>query len=240
MSKAPKKPKAPPVPETGFGAEEFAAATGVSRETLARLQRYADLLLDWNSRHNLVSPRSLEDLWRRHFWDSAQLAPLVPENARTLADLGSGAGFPGLVLAELLRNRIQVTLHEATAKKCAFLLAAADAMELKVTVENRRMEEALAKPFEVVTARACAPLPKLLGYAHHFIGPNSVCLLLKGQNVGSELTEAHKYWKMKVRQIPSLTDPSGVILELRELSPHDRTPQETARAGGRQSKGRRR
>jgi 16S rRNA (guanine527-N7)-methyltransferase len=228
------------VPEAAFGPEEFAAATGVSRETLARLVQYADLLLDWNSRHNLVSPKSLEDLWRRHFWDSAQLAPLVPENSKTLADLGSGAGFPGLVLAELLRNRVQVTLHDATAKKCAFLTAAADAMELPVGVVNKRMEEGSAQSFHVVTARACARLPKLLGYTQNFIDTNGVCLFLKGQNVGSELTEAHKSWKMKVRQIPSLTDPSGVILELRELSPHDRTPQETARPGRRQSKGRRR
>ena len=228
------------VPESSFGAEEFAAATGVSRETLMRFQRYADLLLDWNSRHNLVSPGSLEDLWRRHFWDSAQLAPLVPSTAGTLADLGSGAGFPGLVLAELLRNRVRVTLFEATAKKCAFLAAAAKTMDLTVAIENRRMEEGSKDHFDVVTARACAPLPKLLGYAQHFLGPNSVCLFLKGQNVGSELTEAHKSWIMGVRQIPSLTDPSGVILELRELSSHDRTPQKTARAGRRQPEGRRR
>jgi len=228
------------VPESVFGPEEFAAVTGVSRETLGRLARYADLLMDWNSRHNLVSPRSLDDLWRRHMWDSAQLAPLVPDGTGTLADLGSGAGFPGLVLAELLRNRVQVTLHEATAKKCAFLAAAAKTMDLAVVIENKRMEDSAATAFDVVTARACAPLPKLLGYAQNFVGPNSVCLLLKGQNVGSELTEAHKSWNMKVRQIPSLTDPSGVILELRELSPHDRTPQETARAGRRQPKGRRR
>jgi 16S rRNA (guanine527-N7)-methyltransferase len=102
------------------------------------------------------------------------------------------------------------------------------------------MEDAPFQAFDLITARACAPLPKLLGYAHHFLGPNTVCLFLKGQNVGSELTETHKSWKMGVRQIPSLADPSGVILELRELSPHDRTPQETARVGRRQSKGRRR
>jgi 16S rRNA (guanine527-N7)-methyltransferase len=107
-----------------------------------------------------------------------------------------------------------------------------------VIIQNRRMEDAPVQAFDLVTARACAPLPKLLSYAHHFLGPNTVCLFLKGQNVGSELTETHKSWKMNVRQIPSLTDPSGVILEL--LSPHDRTPQEAARAGRRQSKGRRR
>jgi len=226
------------VPEA-FGPREFAAATGVSHETLARLERYADLLKDWNSRHNLVSERSLDDFWRRHFWDSAQLVHFVPPGTRTLADLGSGAGFPGLVLAELLRDRVSVTLNEATAKKCVFLVAAAEAMDLKVEVRNQRMEDTPAQPFDLITARACAPLPKLLSYAHHFLGPNTVCLFLKGQNVGSELTETHKSWKMGVRQIPSLSDPSGVILELRELSPHDRTPQETARAGRRQSKGRR-
>lgn len=213
--------------------------TNVSRETLARLKAYADLLKDWNSRHNLVSARSLEDLWRRHFWDSAQLAPLIPAKAQTIADLGSGAGFPGLVLAEMLRDRAAVTLFEATAKKCDFLKAAAQRMALSVSIRNQRMEDAVPEVFNAVTARACAPLPKLLPYAQHFTGPNSVCLFLKGQNVGAELTEAHKSWKMEVRQIPSLTNPSGVILELKELSPDDRTPQKAAYPGGRQSKRRR-
>jgi 16S rRNA (guanine527-N7)-methyltransferase len=156
-----------------------------------------------------------------------------------IADLGSGAGFPGLVLAEMLRNRTKVALFEATAKKCDFLKAAAHRMELSVSIRNERMEDAVPHTFGAVTARACAPLPKLLSYAQHFVDPNSVCFFLKGQNVGAELTEAHKSWKMKVRQIPSLTDPSGVILELRELSPNDRTQQKTARSGGRQSKRRR-
>lgn len=181
----------------------------------------------------------MEDAWRRHFLDSAQLVAYVPQDAKTLVDLGSGAGFPGLVLAELLRGRVAVTLFEATAKKAAFLKAAADKMSLDVTIRNVRMEEAAPQTFDVITARACAPLASLLSYAQQFVGPNSVCLFLKGQNVGSELTETHKSWRMKVRQIPSLTDPSGVILELRELSPHDRTRQKTSRPGGRQSKGRR-
>ncbi|HWY61929.1 MAG TPA: 16S rRNA (guanine(527)-N(7))-methyltransferase RsmG [Rhizomicrobium sp.] len=221
-----------------FGPEQFAAQTHVSRETLARLKAYAGLLTDWNSRHNLVSARSLDDLWRRHFWDSAQLVPLIPPAAKSLADLGSGAGFPGLVLAEMLRGRVAVTLYEATAKKCAFLAAAAERMELAVTIRNVRTEEAPSAIFDVVTARACAPLPKLLSYAHKFTGQNSVCLFLKGQNVGPELTEAHKSWKMKVRHIPSLTDPSGVILELADLASHEPITQKTPRPGRRQSKGR--
>ncbi len=226
---------------SGFGPQEFAAKTGVSRETLAHLKAYAGLLADWNARHNLVSARSLDDLWLRHFLDSAQLAPLIPAGARNLADLGSGAGFPGLVLAEMLRGRLAVTLFEATAKKCAFLAAAAQRMELPVTIRNLRMEDAPREAFDVVTARACAPLPQLLTYAQRFTGPNSVCLFLKGQNVGAELTEAHKSWKMKVRQIPSLSDPSGTVLEL--LANNDRDPTQkkaTPRAGRRQPKGRRR
>ena len=94
----------PARPEEPFGPEEFAAATGVSRETLARLKAYIGLLTDWNARHNLVSKASLEDVWRRHVWDSAQLAPLIPPEAKTLADIGSGAGFPGLVLAVMLHG----------------------------------------------------------------------------------------------------------------------------------------
>jgi 16S rRNA (guanine527-N7)-methyltransferase len=223
------------VPE--FGLLEFAAATHVSRETMERLETYAACLRDWNSRQNLVSAASLGELWGRHFWDSAQLAPLVPPAARTLADLGSGAGFPGLVLAELLRGRVAVTLFEATAKKCAFLKAAADAMALPVTIRNARMESLPPQAFDVVTARACAPLPRLLDYAQNFLGPNSVCLFLKGQNVGPELTEAHKSWRMEARQIPSQSDPSGVIVELKALTRHDRShPQKTPNSGGRQPK----
>src|ERR1700760_4215686 len=115
------------------GPEEFAAKSGVSRETMARLKAYADILADWNARHNLVAKSTLADLWRRHFWDSAQLVPLIPDAARTLADLGSGAGFPGLVIAAM-RPGLAVTLFEATGKKAAFLRAAAERMGLTVTI----------------------------------------------------------------------------------------------------------
>jgi len=215
-----------------FGPGDFAAKTGVSRETLARLQAYADILTDWNSRHNLVSRASLPDLWRRHFWDSAQLAPLLPQATSTLADLGSGAGFPGLVLAAM-RPDIAVTLHEATAKKCAFLEAAAARMGIAVTIRNGRIEDLPSQPFDVVTARALALLPALLGHAHKFLGPNSVCMFLKGQNVGAELTEAHKYWNMKASEIPSATDPSGAIVMVRELAHVRDFAEKTPHSGGR-------
>jgi 16S rRNA (guanine527-N7)-methyltransferase len=222
-----------------FGPEDFAAKTDVSRETLARLKAYADVLMDWNARHNLVAKSTLPDLWRRHFWDSAQLAPLVPPAARSLADLGSGAGFPGLVLAAIFPG-LAVTLHEATTKKCAFLRLAADRMAVPVTIQNARLEDLPPTRFDVVTARALAPLPQLLGYAQNFVGPNSVCLFLKGQNVVAELTEAHKCWNMKPSQVPSQTDPSAAIVIVRELGPCHVAPQKTPHPGRRQSKRRRR
>jgi len=214
---------------SGFGPVEFAARTGVSQETLGRLIAYAGLLTDWNGRHNLVAQSTLPGVWHRHFWDSAQLLPLIPKSARTLADLGSGPGFPGLVLAALRPD-------EATAKKCAFLQAAADRMGLTVEIRNERLEDIPPQAFDVVTARALAPLPRLLDYAHRFTGPNTVCLFLKGQNVASELTEASKYWNMNVFQVPSQTDPSAAIVTLRELGPRHVATPKTARPGRRQSK----
>jgi len=222
-----------------FGPDQFQAQANVSRETLARLKAFADVLTDWNARHNLVARSTLPDVWRRHFWDSAQLAPLIPQTAGDLADLGSGAGFPGLVLAAL-RPDLAITLYEATTKKCEFLHTAADRMGVVVTIENSRIEDVPPRTRDVVTARALAPLPKLLDYAHRFLGANSVCLFLKGQNVGLELTEAHKYWNMKASQVASQTDPSAAIVIVRELDPRHAASQKASRLGRRQPKGRRR
>jgi 16S rRNA (guanine527-N7)-methyltransferase len=202
-----------------FGPEEFAALSHVSRETLARLKIHADMLVDWNARHNLVSAGSLADLWRRHFWDSAQLVPYIPTSASSLVDLGSGAGFPGLVIAEILRERpgIRVVLYEATAKKCRFLEAVAARLSLPVELRQGRIEDAAPEIFDVIAARACARLAKLLAYAQRFWGKETVALLLKGQNVEVELTESHKSWRMDTIRHHSRSDPSGVILEIREL-----------------------
>jgi len=200
-----------------FGPEAFAEKVLVSRETLDRLKIHVDLLRDWSARHNLVSQRSLDDVWRRHVWDSAQLTAFVPRNATKIADLGSGAGFPGLVLAVLLRERVSVTLYEATRKKADFLQVAAKAMDLEVEIRNVRIEDVPNRPFDVVVARALAPLGGLLDYSHRFCTPRTVCLFLKGQSVAAELTEARKSWRMKVSQHQSMTHPSGVILEIREL-----------------------
>lgn len=202
-----------------FGPAELQAVSGVSRETLARLKLFVSLVEDWNARINLVSARSLEEVWKRHIWDSVQLLPLIPPNAESLIDLGSGAGFPGLVLAILLaeRGKARVVLCEAIAKKCRFLEEVAHRTETKVEIRNSRIEAAKRESFDVVTARACAPLTQLLSYAAPFQGKNTHCLFLKGQSVGAELDDATKSWKMKVEQHPSRSDPSGVILDIQEL-----------------------
>jgi 16S rRNA (guanine527-N7)-methyltransferase len=204
-----------------FGPEDFAKATNVSRETLARLKAYLGLLTDWNERHNLVSAASLNTAWRRHFLDSAQLAQFIRKTDRTLFDFGSGAGFPGLVLA-ILRPELSVTLFESIRKKCDFLRMAADRVGAPIDIRNARIEDSEPQIVDVITARACAPLDRLLGYAQHFAGPNTMCLFLKGQNVEAELTETRNYWRMELTRHPSVSDPTGTILDVRGLAPHDR------------------
>ncbi|HSZ74743.1 MAG TPA: 16S rRNA (guanine(527)-N(7))-methyltransferase RsmG [Rhizomicrobium sp.] len=205
-----------PLPEA-FGPEDFARAANVSRETLARFEAFAALLSDWNSRQNLISRSSLADVWKRHIWDSAQLVPLIPANAKNLIDLGSGAGFPALVIATL-RSDLRILLYEATAKKCRFLAEGAAALHVTVDIRNVRIEEAKREAFDVVTARACAPLDNLLAYASRFQGPKTVNLFLKGQNVEAELAEAAISWKMKVKTHLSQSDPTGRLLEIRALA----------------------
>lgn len=205
---------------TNFGPAELQSALNVSRETLARLKAFVSLLEEWNVRHNLVSRQSLADVWRRHVYDSAQLCPLIPPEAATFVDLGSGAGFPGLVLAILLAHRpsFRCVLYEATGKKCDFLVHVADRVGVAVEVRKQRIEAAAPEPFDVVTARALAPLDQLLTYAQPFQGPHTLNLFLKGRSALQELTAARKIWRMQATQHPSRSDPSGVILAIRELS----------------------
>ena len=195
--------------------DEFAATCDVSRETLARLHTYLDLLREWQGRKNLVAPTTLEDPWRRHMLDSAQLVPLIEPDAE-IVDIGSGAGFPGLVLAIMgLQN---VRLVESDRRKCEFLQAAAAATGTSVEIYPERAEtlgkEALRGVADVVTARAVAPLPKLLGWAAPLLVPGGYCLFLKGARAEEELTAAGKDWRMRVTRFPSRSDPSGTVLRL--------------------------
>ena len=200
--------------------EEFASAAAVSRETMSRLEIMDQTLIAHLSRHNLIARSTIDDRWRRHYLDAAQLARLFPTETKTLFDFGSGAGFPGLVLAAMLvENDVSVTLIEATGKKAAFLSAAADAMGLtNVTVIPKRIESfAPSDVPDIITARALARLDKLLGYAAGIAGKSTRLFFSKGQDVEGELTEATKYWHMEVIRHKSITSPGATILEIGKL-----------------------
>lgn len=200
--------------ETAMTAEDFAAALSVSRETLERLQAYADLLVKWQAKINLVGPATIPDLWRRHLLDSAQMAAHLPEGP--VLDLGSGAGFPGLVLAIMTGQPVH--LVESDARKCAFLREAARVTgAANATIHNKRIEAIAPFPVAAVTARALASLGQLLDWAAPFLQQHTQCLFLKGAKVDEELTQAGEHWKMASRRVASLSDPSGLILILSEV-----------------------
>lgn len=195
----------------------FAQAHPVSRETLDRLTVFAALLRKWQSRINLVGPATLPGVWRRHILDSAQLAPLFPPQARMHLDMGSGAGFPGLVLAVLaLEDTPERETHlvESDGRKAAFLREAARRTGARVTVHACRLEALQELSVDIITARALAPLPVLMRLGVRFLRPCGQFLLLKGARAAHELTEAEKEWTMAVEHLPSRTDPSGVILRI--------------------------
>jgi len=202
--------------EPPLGPQGFAEIIPVSRETLARLEAYAELLTRWSARINLIGRDTIADLWRRHILDSAQLRAFVPDRARNMIDLGSGAGLPGLVLAIL--GAPGVELVEADSRKCAFLREAARITEAPVTLRPCRIETVSPHPVDVVTARACAPLDRLLGLAEPFLAPDSECLFLKGERVGEELTLARKRWTMTPSLHQSRSDPRGVVLRLQQVA----------------------
>jgi len=208
----------------GAGPEEVCAAFDVSRESCDRLRIYASELARWNPRINLVSKSTLPHLWVRHIADSLQLLRLLPPGTRRIIDLGSGSGAPGLVLALALADAgdIHTILVESLAKKAAFLRSVAQKANVRVRVENRRIEDIdpaslTCDSHTVVTARALAPLPELLGLAFPFLEAGAQGLFLKGQDVGKELTQATRYWNIDAEQIPSLTDSAGVVLKIREI-----------------------
>ncbi|HET7679216.1 MAG TPA: 16S rRNA (guanine(527)-N(7))-methyltransferase RsmG [Xanthobacteraceae bacterium] len=193
----------------------------VSRETLARLDRLVELLLEWQQTRNLIAASTIPTIWTRHIADSLQLLELAP-GAKLWVDLGSGGGFPGLVLACALSERAGATIHlvESTAKKCAFLQTVADDLRLPAKVHCQRVESFIpafpSRP-DVVTARALAPLPKLLDMAFPLLKRGGLGLFLKGQDVASELTEASKCWNIRYKLVPSRTDDRARIVVVERL-----------------------
>lgn len=210
-------PDAPARPDV-HDAASFQAASGCSDSQLADLARFRDLLADWNGKMNLVGPSALEAFWPRHAWDSAQLLRIEP-GARVWADLGAGAGFPGIVLAILLKETPGASFHlvESMAKRCRFLETIVGTLNLSAKVHNARAES-LSLKVDVVTARACAPLVRLLGYAEPYLRRGAAGLFLKGQDVASELTEATRYWKFHYDLTPSLSSSEGQIVRVKGLS----------------------
>ncbi len=192
--------------------DEFDRLADVSRETSAKLRIHAALLLQWRGRVNLIGDSTYPDLWRRHFLDSAQLHALIPRDATTLLDIGSGAGFPGLVLSAM--GGLEVQLIESDGRKCGFLREVVAAAALPATIHNKRAEDFDSLRADIVTARAVAPLPRLLDYSTRLLAPGGSFLFHKGRAVEDELTDAAKRWKMDVERFPSQTDPSGTILRL--------------------------
>jgi len=197
------------------------ALVSVSRETVQRLDRFVGLLRQWQRRINLIAPSTEAKLWTRHIADSLQLVALAP-NARSWVDLGSGAGFPGLVIACALADAPGARVHlvESNAKKAAFLREAARLTGAPATVHAERIADFAAhapKRIYVVTARALAPLADLLAEAYPLLKKGALGVFPKGQDVGAELTEAAKYWQMEASLLPSRTDSRARIVVVRAI-----------------------
>jgi len=187
----------------------------VPRETSERLKQFADLLVRWNAHINLVSRADTNIIWDRHVVDSVQLAHLIPYGTDRGVDLGSGAGFPGLILA--IVTGIEFDLIESDQRKAAFLREAARVTAAPAKVHATRIESADVAPAMLVTARALAPLPLLLDLAHRFLLPCAVALFPKGAEADRELTEAGRTWNMRVERFQSQTAKEGTILKLSEV-----------------------
>lgn len=240
---------APPLLETVDGPDSFSRHFNVSRETIDKLTIYVRLLEQWQTTINLVAPATLAAVWHRHIADSAQLLALAPSTATSWVDLGSGAGFPGLVLAILLSDqqdgslrmtagsqeasrhaqvrKTRFTLVESDTRKVAFLREVARQVGLSqskaspVDIWHARIESPSTHvkvgTVDVVTARALAPLPRLLGLCQPFFGPATVALLLKGREADRELEEARSQWRIDAKLVPSLTELDARIAVVSQL-----------------------
>jgi 16S rRNA (guanine527-N7)-methyltransferase len=213
-------------PDLTIDRDRALALVPVSRETVARLDRFAALLLDWQGRMNLIAVSTVPVLWTRHIADSLQLLAIAPA-ARKWADLGSGAGFPGLPIACALADQKATEVHliESNKKKAGFLREAVRVTGAPAIVHAERVADfarAFAGALEVVTARAVAPLPELLSIAYPLLKSGAQGLFPKGQDVEAELTQATKCWSIQASFVPSRTDPKSRIVVIREPKPKPR------------------
>lgn len=202
-----------------FSKNEFASSLNVSRETIDKLEIYLKLLIKWQKAINLVSSKTLPDAWNRHFVDSAQLLPLIPKHVKTIADIGSGAGFPGVVLA-ILRPDIEVHLIESDEKKCQFMRTVSRETNVKIHVHPKRIEQAhdVARP-DMISARALASLEELFGYVLPWAEQNNelTMLFLKGERSADEIEHARTKYSFDVEHFDSETDGNASILRIANL-----------------------
>ena len=219
-------PPATPPPPTPLTPQGFQAETVATPGQLAALERYLALLIAWQERVNLVGASTLADPWRRHMLDSAQLLPLIappaPDRPGAVLDVGSGAGFPGIVLAVLgvaAGEPGGVHLVESEGRKCAFLREAVAVCGAHATVHHARSEDAHLPKARVVTGRAWGPVARILKQGLHLLAPGGHFLLLKGERVDEELTEAVKRWTMRVERFPSRSDSRGQIVRIQDIHP---------------------
>ena len=197
-------------------ADEVGKLLNVSRETLCQFEAYLKLLEKWQRRINLVANSTMADVWERHILDSAQLFRFCPPNTKKILDVGSGAGFPGLVLA--IMGDAQVDLVESDQRKAIFLSTVIRSLGLSAKVHNQRIESLPNLCPDVVTARAVAPVSRLIKLIENQISADTVCLFLKGASVEDELTDLQSYSTMVYKNYPSLSGPSGFVLELKSKS----------------------
>jgi 16S rRNA (guanine527-N7)-methyltransferase len=202
---------------TNFGPSDFQRETGVDDATLDKFRLYETLVKRWNEQAGLVGESTLPHIWHRHFLDSAQMEALIPKtgakNPVRVADLGSGAGFPGLVLA--LLGVPHISLFERNTRKAGFLQEAAKELGVEVEVMNLTTEDFGGEPFDIITARALASLDDLFVLSRRLRKPSTVCLFLKGKSLDDEIREAQKDWSLTdLRRIQSITDPDSAILRL--------------------------
>ena len=198
------------------------APVNVSRETEIRLRSFADLVVHWNRAINLVSARDAGAIWDRHIVDSAQLFDIAPVGVKRWLDVGSGGGFPGLVCAILAaeaRPELTVTLVESDTRKAAFLREAARTCGVAPDIRSERVESLPPADYDVISARAVAPLPRLLALCQPFCHAGTVLLFPKGARHDTEIAEASAGWSFQVERIASVTDPSGVILKVTDPGP---------------------
>jgi 16S rRNA (guanine527-N7)-methyltransferase len=204
------------------GRDEFLRLIPVPHETVHRLDHYAELLGEWNGKFNLIAESTIPQLWVRHFLDCAQLVRHIPEGTKSIADLGSGAGFPGLVLAIL--GAPGVVLIESIGKKADFLCFIVKELGLDAEVWQQRIESVHDFKADIVTARALKPLKELLKLASPLMKKGALGLFLKGQSVEEELTESARWWKFTAEKHPSLSSPSGTVLIIRDLQHKNGAP----------------